>query len=71
MSGLSLLSIKTELLIMLMIIICYHMLCLLFFFLSGGNPRNLPEIEKAGSDVMERVTLFRNVRCRTKFLLSV
>ncbi|PIK61200.1 putative apoptosis-inducing factor 1, mitochondrial [Apostichopus japonicus] len=29
---------------------------------TGGNPRNLPEIEKAGSDVMERVTLFRNIK---------
>ncbi|PKU33835.1 apoptosis-inducing factor mitochondrial isoform x1 [Limosa lapponica baueri] len=32
---------------------------------TGGSPRNLPAIERAGKDVQQRLTLFRKLPCRT------
>uniref|UniRef100_UPI00397FC450 hypothetical protein n=1 Tax=Salmonella sp. s51944 TaxID=3159655 RepID=UPI00397FC450 len=29
---------------------------------TGGHPRNLPEIAASGQEVLDRVTLFRNIK---------
>lgn len=33
---------------------------------TGGNPKNLPSVSKAGEEVMKRTTLYRKVRSVAK-----
>lgn len=52
----------------LVALIRWRLSCFLWF--SGGVPRNLQVIERAGEDVMKKTTLFRKVRAQQQLWSS-